>query len=90
MGHVIHRRHTLDGPRYRYWSEDLGKYLTPELTREQLVEYLKAEARELADRRYNEIVSEIEARVRRAESTGTSSWVGYRGTEQDWNTEETG
>lgn len=75
MARVIHRKNTPEGPRYRYWSENVDSYITPELTREQMVQVLKDEAREIAERRYEELVAQIEERMQRTDERGTSSRI---------------
>lgn len=79
MPRWIERRNTPDGPRYREWSSIVDKYCTPEMTREDMFEYL----------RNNQPSESVESRLSRVDRTGTSllDHSHVRDMDSDWHTE---
>jgi len=66
MGQTIHCRNTPDGKRFRIWSSVVDKYITRDLTREEIAEHLFEDYR--LEARMN-----IDSRLSRAANIGDSS-----------------
>lgn len=79
MPRWIERRNTPEGPRYREWSSILDQYCTPEMSREEMTEYL----------RYFRAIEPIEDRLNRVDKTGTSLLDNshVRDMDSDWQSE---
>lgn len=58
---------------YRVWSDVVGSYLTDEMSLDELVQYLRAEA---ITRALDEFERDFPRRLQRAQKVGTSSHLG--------------
>lgn len=63
------------GYAFRIWSTTTNKYITPLMSQVEAQKWLKAEAKEIAKRQFEQLVADIPARVARARNQGTSSMI---------------
>jgi hypothetical protein len=86
MTHHIHRGDTFAGPRYRVWSTNLDRYLTPPIVRHAAAAWLRAQPIPRGARSHADFDRDIESRLARADASGTSQRMATRATGA-WETE---
>lgn len=85
MGQSIHARRTKNGIRYRVFSSIVDGYLTPELTESEMREWY---LNERVERARDEHAREIDSRIQRANTRGTSQLIVASITlDEPWETE---